>query len=409
MQTITIGAGPSCYSVEEFEGVKVLYAKRGNFRGTTRSKLCVVAEEDLWDKLVAAHHQLSHGGRDRMYEYYMCHNYHLLRAVIVFFVHLCAICQANKGRKSTLKVIDRPIVPENVELRAQADLVYMQTYPDKYYQDCFSKFVILRPLKSKRAVKVAEHLVQIFGEHGTPHILHTDNRREFVNKHLFTAVRRLWISTHLVQGRSRHSQDQGSVKRANRDFKKRLFARLMDAGKETNEWLEQALATRQVTEYAHTLHTPPPPPSPMLLTSLSLQEPTDEIDIAASATLTDTPLPQPCSSHNITTYPSFTPDHPKVYFIFEPIPSYPSFSPLPPSSPIPGASDAYFTDHPLCSVCVIDDGDSTVSYSHCKLDPFHADCLDQIDAYDKTPVQCFCARDEYCRKARITEQLGQGG
>ncbi|KAI6648303.1 hypothetical protein LOD99_12112 [Oopsacas minuta] len=46
--------------------------------------------------------------------------------------------------------------------------------------------------------------------------------------------------------------------------------------------------------------------NPMLLTSLSLQEPTDEIDIVASITLTDTARAEPCSSHDISTYPSCT-------------------------------------------------------------------------------------------------------
>ncbi|KAI6653058.1 hypothetical protein LOD99_3894 [Oopsacas minuta] len=69
--------------------------------------------------------------------------------------------------------------------------------------------------------------------------------------------------------------------------------------------LEQALVTRQVSEYGHIMHTPPPP-SPMSLSTLSLQEPTDVIDIAAIATLTDTALPHPCSPHVINTYPSFT-------------------------------------------------------------------------------------------------------
>ncbi|KAI6651089.1 KRAB-A domain-containing protein 2-like [Oopsacas minuta] len=208
----------------------------------------------------------------------------------------------------------------------------MQTFPNKdyqhilNYQDYFNKFVILRPLKSKRAVEVAEHLIQIFCEHGPSHILHTDNGREFVNKHLFTAAHRLWTSSHLVQGRPRHSQDLGNVERANGDFKKQLlhvswmWVKRPMSGQATpfsvhfgrtppdlsvdmlllsevlntlddEDQLEQVLATRQVTEYAHTPHTPPPPPpppSPMLLTSLSLQEPTDEIDIAAIATLTDT-------------------------------------------------------------------------------------------------------------------------
>ncbi|KAI6660134.1 hypothetical protein LOD99_10526 [Oopsacas minuta] len=93
------------YSVEEFEGAKILYLKEGEYRGITRSKLRVVAKEDLWDMLVAAHQELSHGGRDRMHKYFLSHNYHVLRDVIALFVRFCAICQANKGRKSTLKVI----------------------------------------------------------------------------------------------------------------------------------------------------------------------------------------------------------------------------------------------------------------------------------------------------------------
>ncbi|KAI6655848.1 hypothetical protein LOD99_1582 [Oopsacas minuta] len=45
------------------------------------------------------------------------------------------------------------------------------------------------------------------------------------------------------------------------------------------------------------------------------------------------------------------------------IPSDSYLSPLPPASPIPYASITYFTDHPLCSVCAIDDGNCTVSCS----------------------------------------------
>ncbi|KAI6656138.1 hypothetical protein LOD99_1471 [Oopsacas minuta] len=40
----------------------------------------------------------------------------------------------------------------------------------------------------------------------------------------------------------------------------------------------------------------------------------------------------------------------------------------------------YFTDHPLCPICVIDFGNCTVRVANCKLDQFHADCLDRLDA-----------------------------
>ena len=48
-------------------------------------------------------------------------------------------------------------------------------------QDHLTKFVWLRPLKSKRAAEVAYKILKIFREVGPPSILHSDQGREFVN------------------------------------------------------------------------------------------------------------------------------------------------------------------------------------------------------------------------------------
>ena len=48
------------------------------------------------------------------------------------------------------------------------------------YQDSLSKYVILRPLKTKTTAEVADCLVSVFFEHGPPNILHTDNGTEFL-------------------------------------------------------------------------------------------------------------------------------------------------------------------------------------------------------------------------------------
>ena len=40
-----------------------------------------------------------------------------------------------------------------------------------------------------------------------------------------------------MHGRPRHPQDQGSVERANGDFKNMLYARLRDVKKELNQWV----------------------------------------------------------------------------------------------------------------------------------------------------------------------------
>ena len=144
-----------------------------------------------------------------MHAYFIEHKYHILREVTALYIRLCHTCQAIKERKSTQKIIHKPIIPAGVGVRGQADLVDLQLSPDagyKFilnYQDCFSKFVVLRPLRSKTADEVAQCLVHIFCEHSPPHILHTDNGSEFSNKTLLTILHRKWSSTRIVHGRPR--------------------------------------------------------------------------------------------------------------------------------------------------------------------------------------------------------------
>ena len=157
------------------DDLKVLYCREQELRGIKRPQLRVVPKEDLWDILENAHTELSHAGRDRMQAYFIEHMYLIPRDVTALYIRLCHTCQAIKGRKSTQKIIHKPIIPAGVGVRGQADLVDLQLSPDagyKFilnYQDCFIKFVVLRPLRSKTADEVAQCLVHIFCEHGPPH------------------------------------------------------------------------------------------------------------------------------------------------------------------------------------------------------------------------------------------------
>ena len=336
-------------------------------RGIKRPQLRVVPKEDLWDILDNAHTELYHAGRDRMHAYCIEHMFYIHREVTALYVRLCHTCQAIKGRKSTQKIIHKPIIPAGVGVRGQADLVDLQLSPDagyKFilnYQDCFSKFVVLRPLRSKTADEVAQCLVHIFCEHGPPHILHTDNGAEFSNKTLLAVLHRLWSSTRIVHGRPRHPEDQGSVERANADFKNLLYARLKDENKEHNQWvgvlhyvqysknisyhrginatpysvhfgrappdisidmslprevvlpletedqLEQALGSRQVIEYASQDAATPtalPSPTPIPLSHLSLQESASDMLLAA------VPRPESSSPHPSCSYDLGANDYP---------------------------------------------------------------------------------------------------
>jgi len=99
----------------------------------------------------------------------------------------------------------------------------MQSNPDngfKYimaYQDHPTKFVIIRPVRCKRAEEIANQLLDIFTLFGAPSILHSDNGREFVNK-IVTSVCEMWPQVKIVHGKACHSHSQESVERANQDI-----------------------------------------------------------------------------------------------------------------------------------------------------------------------------------------------
>ncbi|XP_045118078.1 KRAB-A domain-containing protein 2-like [Portunus trituberculatus] len=155
-------------------------------------------------------------------------------------VKFCEECQLKKSsvRKS---VVVKPILSNSMNSRCQVDLIDMQSQQDgEYrfilnYQDHLTKFVCLRPLKTKTAEEVAYHLVDIFCDKGAPHILQSDNGREFCNK-LITEVLVLWPGCKLVHGKPRHSQSQGSVERANKDVEAILACWQKDYN--TTKWSE---------------------------------------------------------------------------------------------------------------------------------------------------------------------------
>ena len=85
-----------------------------------------------------------------------------------------------------------------------------------------SKFCVLRPLNRKTAAAVAEVLIEIFTLLGPPSILQSDNGREFKNKEIVDEVLSMWPGLRMGNGKTRHSQSQGSVERANRDIENLL-------------------------------------------------------------------------------------------------------------------------------------------------------------------------------------------
>lgn len=112
----------------------------------------------------------------------------------------------------------KPITSKDFNSRGQVDLIDLQSMPDDgfkwvmVYQDHLTKFCVLRPLPNKTADQVAKELYSIFCLLGAPHVLQSDNGREFtanVVKSMCSQFRGMKI----VHGQPRHPQSQGSVER----------------------------------------------------------------------------------------------------------------------------------------------------------------------------------------------------
>ena len=86
------------------------------------------------------------------------------------------------------------------------------------YQDHKTKFVVLQPLKSKRATDVVMQILDIFLLFGAPNILQSDNGAEFTVS-IISQLKDLWPECKIIHGKPRHPQSQESVQPANADIK----------------------------------------------------------------------------------------------------------------------------------------------------------------------------------------------
>ena len=219
------------YTVKQTQSCQILYQTASD----TPTLLRVLAKEELFDVFSRVHCEGGkHLGRDRMIIELKKRYCGFSKAVVQHYVNLCKECQLKKGKKSLKGTTVKPIHSPDFASRGQVDLIDFQNTdqvnrPYNFllvYQDHHTKFVVLRPLIHKSAEEVSRTLFEIFCLIGSPHILQSDNGREFKNINLATMIRDLWPECKIIHGKPRHPQSQGSVERVNQEIK-RVIGSLM--------------------------------------------------------------------------------------------------------------------------------------------------------------------------------------
>ncbi|XP_071580488.1 KRAB-A domain-containing protein 2-like [Temnothorax nylanderi] len=170
--------------------------------------------EQVFDIIHAAHLETGHGGKHKLEKNIKTKYVNITREVIHIYLELCLICKKKKAHPKK-GVVVKPLIFKEINHRAQVDLINMQTSQDgeyKFilnYQEHLTKFVYLRPLKTKTAAEVAYNLVDIFCVIGAPSVLQSDNGREFCNS-VIEELKNMWLDLKIVHGKPRHSQKESS-------------------------------------------------------------------------------------------------------------------------------------------------------------------------------------------------------
>lgn len=162
----------------------------------------------MYSIVLRAHLNTGHGGREKMLKEVNKKYANVTRDVLNLFKEMCEECQLKKRKIASKGLVFKPLLSKDFNSRGQVDLVDMQSMRDGdilHYQDHLTKFAVLRPLTSKLAAEVGFQLLDIFLLFGAPHILQSDNGREFT-ANIIKELKDMWTDCTLVHGKPRHPQ-----------------------------------------------------------------------------------------------------------------------------------------------------------------------------------------------------------
>ena len=229
------------FKIVPYQTTKLLYLKKKENEDNNRDKR-ILSIEEMYDTILRVHIEHNHVRRDGLHKR-LSEEYHgVTEKACVLFLANCEECHLRKAKKSVKSLVVKPISSTRFLSRCQVDLIDFRDMSETHnmadcgipykwllvYQDHFTKYLLLRPLKHKSAVEVADVLEDIFCDLGPPHILQSDNGGEFSNNILFSLLNQKWPSTKIIHGKPRHPESQGSVERANREVKNGLASKMRD-------------------------------------------------------------------------------------------------------------------------------------------------------------------------------------
>ncbi len=229
-----------CFLVDSEDTLRYT-AKKGRQAGVPRK---VVLEGEARDLIEKCHKEEGHFRQNKVQEKLAMRFYWLgMTADIAEVLRRCEECQRQIPIKKGAATLHPVAVKSTVFAQVGVDLVgpLTETSSGNKYIICIcdylSKFVVARPIKSKRAEEVNKVLCMVFQTFGPPDVMITDQGREFVNSLVDGMCEKLGISHRKTS--PYHAQSNGLTERFNQTLQTALRKVVSKDQKDWDEHLTQ--------------------------------------------------------------------------------------------------------------------------------------------------------------------------
>ena len=156
----------------------------------------------------------------------------ITRAMVIQFVNSKETKQLTKN--ASKRPVLKPILTQYPNQQWEMDLVDLSRFKNmnKKYTfvlgviDCFSKFLWLRPLKTKTAENTVEALQSILFQEGLPETISSDRGSEFIADKTQDFVKEMGINQ--IFSSAYHPESQGQIERVGRTWKNQLYSYLIE-------------------------------------------------------------------------------------------------------------------------------------------------------------------------------------
>jgi zinc finger BED domain-containing protein 5/7/8/9 len=199
-----------------------------------------VHKDEIFAILHDTHLAIGHGGRNRMAKKLNLKYKNITREMIVTYLNLCETCEKKHiVQHNTDLATTKPVLRSELIGRSHVDVIDVDLQEDDpykfilVYQDHCTKFVQLRPVKSKKAKEIANVLLDIFAIFGAPSILQSANGWEFINE-VILELCNLWDMLKIVPGESIQGQNTTAYDSADHSVQHMLTSWLKE--NDTRQW-----------------------------------------------------------------------------------------------------------------------------------------------------------------------------